>query len=174
MTQIENMCLDEAKQNLTPILSGNKGWGSLFSKENLDNLGTFLMKTSNKGYGEFMEARSNARITGKLLAHLLASKTSPLFGDQTFSLVGFSLGAQVCKSTVNRLMKLGKEKLIHNVYFMAGCTYIRSSKLHEQKSTFIASISGQIYNLHTKNDKALVFFETIFGHKSIGRNPHFQ
>lgn len=89
------------------------------------------MKTTNKGYGEFMEARSNARITGKLLAHLLASKTSPLFGDQTFSLVGFSLGAQVCKSTVNRLMKLGKEKLIHNVYFMAGCTYIRSSKLHE-------------------------------------------
>jgi len=121
-----------------------------------------------------MEARTNARDTGKLLAHFLASKTSPLFGDHTFSLVGFSLGSQVCKSAINRLMKLGKEKLVHNMYFMAGCTYMKREKSQEQKGTFISCVSGQIYNMHTTNDKALVLFETIYGQRSIGRNPHFQ
>ena len=47
MQQMENMCLDQAKQNLAPILSGNKGWGSLFSSENLSKVGTFLAKTSD-------------------------------------------------------------------------------------------------------------------------------
>lgn len=39
----------------------------------------------------------------------------------------------------------------------------------------MSCISGQIYNLHTKNDKALTIFETIYsGNRSIGRNPYFD
>ena len=80
-----------------------------------------------------MQARAHAKTTGKLLGHFLATgaQASPLFKDHTFSLCGFSLGSQVCKSALNRLAKLGKEKLIHNIYFMAGCIYIKSHKMQE-------------------------------------------
>lgn len=43
--------------------------------------------------------------------------------------MGFSLGSQVCKSCINRLAKMGHNDLIHNVYFLAGATYIKEAKL---------------------------------------------
>ena len=105
------------------------------------------------------------------MAHFLAleSGQSSLFQDQTFSLIGFSLGSQVCKSTVNRLHKLGKDGLIHNVYFLAGATYISPQKQKEQKETFIQAVSGKISNVHTLNDTTLSMFETIYKNYAIGR-----
>ena len=65
----------------------------------------------DKGTKTFLEARENAKNAGKLLAYFLAlgRNGSPLFGDHTFSIMGFSLGSQVAKSTLNRLRKIGKE-----------------------------------------------------------------
>lgn len=93
MDQIEDIAINQAKQNLAPIITGSKNWGSIFSKENLSNLGSFLVNTTDQTHSEFIQARGNAKTTGKLLAHFLASPNSPLFGDHTFSLMGFSLGS---------------------------------------------------------------------------------
>lgn len=110
-----------------------------------------------------------------MLAHFLAlnREQSPFFGDHTFTLLGFSLGSQVCKSTINRLKKLGQYRLIHNVYFMAGATMIKKHKLSAQKNAFIATVAGSTTSLFTTNDKAVTVFETFYGHKAIGRNDHY-
>ena len=115
---------------MAPVLSSVSTFSDLFSASNMASLGKFIGDSVSNGAETFKVARENAKITGKLLAHFLALDRdhSPIFGDQTFSLMGFSLGGQVCKSAINRLNKLGKNKLIHNAYFMAGATYIRRSK----------------------------------------------
>ena len=104
---MENVALDASKHSL----SKTKGWGDFLTGEGWNRLGTFVGNTMDQGTAHFLETRNNARITGKLLAHFLAlgRDGSPLFGDQTFSLMGFSLGTQVVKSCINRLRKLGKE-----------------------------------------------------------------
>ena len=65
-------------------------------------------------------------MSGKLLAHFLMRNES--FRGQTVTLVGFSLGTQVCKSCVNRLAKLNCNDLVHNVYFLAGATFIKDQE----------------------------------------------
>lgn len=77
----------------------------------------------------FKMAQNNAKTTGKMLAHFLVSSRGDIFGEQTFSLMGFSLGSQVVKSCVNRLAKLDQSDIIHNVYFLAGATYTKNEKL---------------------------------------------
>ena len=140
----------------------------------MSSITKFVTGAVGGGANTFKQTRETARMTGKLLAHFLAlGRDSPVFGDHTFSFLGFSLGSCLLKSCVNRLRKLGMNKLIHNIYFMAGATYIRKERLQWQKNTFIGGVSGQIYSLHTTNDEALVVFETIYGHRSIGRNPQF-
>mmetsp|Transcript_25936 Transcript_25936/g.32262 ORF Transcript_25936/g.32262 Transcript_25936/m.32262 type:complete len:226 (-) Transcript_25936:427-1104(-) len=121
---MENVALDQAKQNLTKT----QGWGDLLTTDGLNGLGSFVGNTMDKGTQHFLEARGNAKVTGKLLAHFLAMsrENSPLFGDHTFSLMGFSLGAQVVKSAINRLRKLGKEQMLHNVYFLAAAIFNRT------------------------------------------------
>ena len=128
---MENIAISAAKKNLAPVISNTSKFSDLFSAKNLSNIGKFIGSSVSDGADTFKAARENAKITGKLLAHFLAmsAEQSPLFGDHTFSLMGFSLGSQVCKSTINRLLKLGKYQLLHNVYFMAGATYIRKEKL---------------------------------------------
>jgi len=130
---MENIALTQAKQNLVPVISQTKSLGDLFSSQNLKNFGNFLTGSVDQGAFKFQAARENARKTGKLLAHFLAldRDRNPVFGDHTFSLLGFSLGSQVCKSTINRLKKLEKTNLVHNLYFMAGATYITKQKQQE-------------------------------------------
>jgi hypothetical protein len=59
----------------------------------------------------FKDTRLKAKLSGKMLAHFLSAENS-IFKGQSVSLVGFSLGTQVIKSTLNRLAKLGKTDLI--------------------------------------------------------------
>ena len=124
------------------------------------------------GVETFKTARNNAKVTGKMIAHFLASK-GHIFGNQTVSLMGFSLGSQVCKSTINRLSKLGINDLVQNVYLLAGATYIKTSKLDFQKQMLTDVVSGRIRNVHTKNDTTLITFQTIYGQRAIGRNMYY-
>ena len=159
-TQLENIVQNSAKKNLAPVLQNTSKLTDLFNTKNLKSIGKFIGSSVSDGTETFKAARENAKVTGKLLAHFLAlnADQSPCFGDHTFSLMGFSLGSQVCKSTINRLNKLGKHQLLHNLYLMAGATYIRREKLQAQKLTMINVLSGQTYSLHTNNDEALVLF----------------
>lgn len=89
---------------------------------------SFFVESFNQSANTFQEAKLNAKLSGKLLAHYLA-QNNPTFGDQSISMIGFSLGCQVTKSMINRLAKLGRTDLIHNVTFIAGATYIKDHKL---------------------------------------------
>ena len=57
---------------------------------------------------------------------------------------------------------------------MAGGTYIRREKVQAQKNVLISCLNGQVFNMISTNDEALVIYETIYARKSIGRNPHFN
>ena len=108
-TQLTGDATRAAARHLAPALANTRKPADLLTASNLSNIAKFIGGAVNNGAGTFKAARTNARVTGKLLAHFLAleSEKSPLFGDHTFSLMGFSLGSQVVKSCVNRLKKLG-------------------------------------------------------------------
>ena len=89
------------------MASGLSSFKDLFTAKNVGTLASYVGGVATEGLDTFKAARGNAKTTGKILAHFLASK-GHIFGDHTFSLMGFSLGSQVCKSTINRLGKLGK------------------------------------------------------------------
>lgn len=69
----------------------------------------------------FKQAIENAKMTGKLLAVALALGFP--FTTQTISLIGFSLGSQVIKSTIKTLHKIGVHDLIQNVHFLGGACH---------------------------------------------------
>ena len=81
----------------------------------------FSKDFANETSSVFKSTRLKAKLTGKLLGHFLASD-SGTFKGQSISLIGYSLGSQVLKSTMRRLEKLGRYDLIQNVYFLAGAT----------------------------------------------------
>ena len=138
----------------------------------MSTLASYVSSVAMDGVETFKTARNNAKVTGKMIAHFLASK-GHIFGNQTVSLMGFSLGSQVCKSTINRLSKLGINDLVQNVYLLAGATYIKTSKLDFQKQMLTDVVSGRIRNVHTKNDTTLITFQTIYGQRAIGRNMYY-
>ena len=121
---------DAAAKDLKSVLKAQT-ISEIFSAENINSIGRFVGGSISNGAETFKSARENAKVAGKLLAYFLAlgRDKSPLFGDHTFTLIGFSLGGQLVKSAVNRLKKLGCENILHNLYFMAGGTYIRREKV---------------------------------------------
>jgi len=71
-TIIENMAINQAKSHLAPVLSNTSKFSDLFSSKNLANIGGFIGGFVDNGAKHFREARSNAKMTGKLLAHFLS------------------------------------------------------------------------------------------------------
>ena len=89
----------------------------MLSASGISSLYKFSKDFIVHGFEEFKSANYRAKATGKMLAHFLASDKSELRG-KSISFVGFSLGSQVTKSTLNRLYKLGRCDLVHNAYFL--------------------------------------------------------
>jgi len=56
-----------------------------------------------------------------MLAHYLSGQLP----DHTVTLVAFSLGCHVTKSCLNRLLKMHRCQMVHNVYFLAAATFIK-------------------------------------------------
>ena len=110
----------------------------------------------------FSKARDNAKMTGRILGHFLAC--NPLFDSYSVSLVGFSLGSQIIKSTLSTIYKhhLPHKSQIENVYFMGGATFIKEQKIAHQKAIFAKVVNGRICNVHTNNDTTLVAFQEWF------------
>lgn len=112
-------------------------------------------------------------MSGKLLAHFLASDNS-IFCNHSVTLIGFSLGSQVSKSCVNRLAQLKRSDIIHNVYFLAGATFIKDRKNVIQKNKFQIAVSGRTSNVYSQYDTSLSTFNLVFKEKSIGRSPQYE
>ena len=80
--------------------------GILKSVLNTDNIKA-AYNTLSATNDAFMKARTNAKITGKVLGHYLALGNE--FQTYSISLIGFSLGSQVIKSCLNTIAKIGIE-----------------------------------------------------------------
>jgi Protein of unknown function (DUF726) len=92
------------------------------------------------------------------------------FSTHTVSLIGFSLGSQVIKSTLKTLHRIGATDIIHNVHFLGGATHFE--KLQKDWETIFSTVvGGRITNSYSFGDNVLYTYSAVEGHQSIGRNP---
>ena len=80
------------QNNLASVAEGLSSFKDLFTAKNVTTLASYVGNVATDSLETFKAARNNAKTTGKMLAHFLASK-GHIFGNQTFSLIGFSLGS---------------------------------------------------------------------------------
>lgn len=91
---LEQMTREYAdKNNVTEMLTSANKVSDLYSYEKIKKLASFSKELYKDGVVMFKSTRENARTTGKMLAHFLVASKLDVFGDHTFSLLGFSLGA---------------------------------------------------------------------------------
>lgn len=108
-----------------------------------------------------------------MLAHFLASQEgdNAIFNAKSISLMGYSLGSQVMKSTLNRLAKLNRTDLIQNVYCLAGATNFEKSP--NQLAIFNRVVHGRICNVYEAGDRALNLFRYVIKKEAIGNVPQY-
>ena len=105
--------------------------------------------------GNFCHAINRARQAGKMLAIALA--LGHPFGSNSVSLVGFSLGAQVIKSCLKTLHRIGAHEIIHNVTLLGGATHFeREVELWER--ILSQTVAGKIKNAYSRRDFILGFY----------------
>lgn len=105
-------------------------------------------------------------MTGKLLAVALA--LGHPFTTQTISLIGFSLGSQVIKSTIKTLHKIGVHDLIQNVHFLGGACHWMKDDAYWQ-AVLSKVVRGRATNSFSREDKVLVTYFMVENKDSIGR-----
>lgn len=108
------------------MLSQMNSWTDVLTSSNLSTLYNFSKDLASELNQIFLETVQVGKMTGKLLAHYLAA--DPYFESKSISLVGYSLGCQVLKSALNRIRKLHRKDLIHNVLFLAGAANFDQTK----------------------------------------------
>jgi hypothetical protein len=86
--------------------------------------------------------------------------------------MGYSLGAQVVKSMINRLGKLDVADIVHNATFLAGATYIKSEKLDYQTEVFSRIVNGKITNVFSRKDKVCGLFNVLVKQSSLARTAY--
>ena len=101
----------------------------------------------------------------------MTSDKSDLKG-KTITFVGFSLGAQVIKSTLNRLFKLGRFDLVHNTYFMGSSLKIGKPEIQFER--FSKVMSGKLVNIYHKGDSVVKLNNFIRKISAIGVKPIFE
>ena len=144
----------------------------MFSGDNLKSIKNFGKEFVGGGAQTFEEARENSKKAGKLLAHFLTSNF--LTKGQTITFIGFSLGTQLIRSTLNRMQKLGRSDIVHNVYLTAGATIIRLKKEGKLFESLAQVVNGRIVNVYTENDTTLAFFQAYYRDNAIGRTVIFH
>ena len=113
-------------------------------------------------------------MTGELLACSLAIGYP--FYTQSVSLLGYSLGCQVTKSTLKTLHALEAHNVVQNVTFMGAAVDVLDKAKIEQRwvSVFSQTISGTITNAYTKSDAILLLYSASQVDYSLGRHPVFS
>ena len=106
----------------------------------------------------FIDSSNKAALSGKILAHIIASKL--FFKYQTITLVGFSLGTHVSKHCLKKMYELHYKEhipcndIIKNVILIAGATSILG-KEEKFKNIFSKMINGKLINCYSKEDLVL-------------------
>ena len=122
----------------------------------------------------FIDSSHKASLSGKILAHILASKL--FFKNQTITLVGFSLGTHVTKHCIKKMYELHYKDhipcndIIKNVVLIAGATSI-AGKEEKFKNIFSKMINGKLINCFSKEDEVLkVLYRGAMQKKPIGNS----
>ena len=125
------------------------------------------------GFSNFMNAIQQAKVSGKLIG--LAIALGLIFPNQTLSLVGYSLGAEVAKTCIKTLNECGAHDIIHETAFFGGATHFDLQEEREEwnKNIFGKTISGKIINYYSDDDAVLYFYRQI-QQESIGGFKVFQ
>ena len=106
---IYQLMLQQADQNdIINMMAQSNKISDLISAKNISAAYKFSKELALATKEVFCSTKQTARMSGKLLAHYLASAfyEKDMLAGHTVSLVGFSLGAQVIKSCLNRLFKI--------------------------------------------------------------------
>jgi hypothetical protein len=119
-----------------------------------------------------MKTRKNAKFYGKILAHIIASRS--IFPFQTVSVVGFSLGCHVLKSFMKELHSISLscrdlrlDDILQNVIFIAGATTF--SKPDKWGKYLKYLVKGKIINCFSQSDNVLKYlYSTTTDKKAIG------
>ena len=122
----------------------------------------------------FIDSSNKAALSGKILAHILASRL--FFKNHTITLVGFSLGTHVTKHCIKNMYELHYKEhipcndIIKNVILIAGATTILG-KEEKFKNIFSKMINGKLINCYSKEDQVLnVLYTGCMKKKPIGNS----
>lgn len=99
----------------------------------------------------FIKAKNQARVCGKVLAHVLASES--IFKFQTVTLIGFSLGSHIIKHCLRELFNLQAFDILENVIMLAGATQYKNKK--KWASIIPKIIHGKMINVFSTHDEIL-------------------
>ena len=122
----------------------------------------------------FIDSSNKAALSGKILAHILASRL--FFKNHTITLVGFSLGTHVTKHCIKNMYDFHYKEhipcndIIKNVILIAGATSILG-KEEKFKNIFSKMINGKLINCYSKEDQVLnVLYTGCMKKKPIGNS----
>ena len=112
---------------------------------------------------KFFACNELAKQYGKLLANCLILQFP--FVNQSVSLFGFVLGAQVLYSCLEELYSKRADNIVHNVYFIGGAV---NSSDHNKWAKVLSVVRGTVYNYYSHGDKSLYAYKTVTQNSPIG------
>ena len=157
--------------NLAKVKNKNKDEDCTNSNKNKNQETPFQKFDPGKS---FIDSSNKAALSGKILAHILASRL--FFKNHTITLVGFSLGTHVTKHCIKNMYDLHYKEhipcndIIKNVILIAGATSILG-KEEKFKNIFSKMINGKLINCYSKEDQVLnVLYTGCMKKKPIGNS----
>jgi hypothetical protein len=106
----------------------------------------------------FLKAKTVAKLCGKILALIIASRT--IYNFQTITLSGFSLGTHVIKHCIKQLYLLSENDpsirdVIQNVVLVAGATSFKNRS--KWRDIFNTMVAGRVINCYGYSDSILKY-----------------
>ena len=157
--------------NLAKVKNKNKDEDCTNSNKNKNQETPFQKFDPGKS---FIDSSNKAALSGKILAHILASRL--FFKNHTITLVGFSLGTHVTKHCIKNMYDFHYKEhipcndIIKNVILIAGATSILG-KEEKFKNIFSKMINGKLINCYSKEDQVLnVLYTGCMKKKPIGNS----
>ena len=120
---------------------------------------------------KIIDIENRAKISGKLLAYILASPK--FFKDFQINLIGFSLGNRVIESCINELAEIyhNKNKFVNlkNVIMIAGALHFEDSNRFKKNIEEI--VVDKFINCHSREDYTLKqLYQKCSDQNAIGNN----
>eukprot|EP00345_Euplotes_harpa_P009651 CAMPEP_0168350864 /NCGR_PEP_ID=MMETSP0213-20121227/21443_1 /TAXON_ID=151035 /ORGANISM="Euplotes harpa, Strain FSP1.4" /LENGTH=337 /DNA_ID=CAMNT_0008361433 /DNA_START=564 /DNA_END=1575 /DNA_ORIENTATION=+ len=150
-------------KSMVPSLSSILDIASLFNKA---YLAYRAIKIPFEYREKFMDNWEMSKVYGKILAHALLIHFP--FINQSVSLIGFNIGAQILYSCLEELHHKKAFNIIHNVYFIIGAV---DSSDRGKWAQVLSVVRGTVYNYYSAGEKGLHLFRTVTFKTPIGIIP---